>query len=39
MPELQSPAWELDFSSADLRRPAFLGPQQRPSPFIVIPEP
>jgi radical SAM superfamily enzyme YgiQ (UPF0313 family) len=38
MPELQSPAWELAFSSANLRRPAFLGPQETPSPFIVIPK-
>jgi radical SAM superfamily enzyme YgiQ (UPF0313 family) len=42
MPELQSPAWELAFSSANLRRPAFLGPylgpQERPSPFTVIPK-
>jgi radical SAM superfamily enzyme YgiQ (UPF0313 family) len=36
MPELQSPAWELAFSSANLRRPAFLGPQEDPSPFTVI---
>jgi radical SAM superfamily enzyme YgiQ (UPF0313 family) len=36
MPELQSPAWELAFSSANLRRPAFLGPQETPSPFIVL---
>jgi radical SAM superfamily enzyme YgiQ (UPF0313 family) len=35
MPELQSPAWELAFSSANLRRPAFLGPQEAPSPFII----
>jgi hypothetical protein len=39
MPELQSPAWELAFSSANLRRPAFLGGHETPSPFIVIPEP
>ena len=39
MPELQSPAWELAFNSADTRRPAFLGPQQAPSPFIVITKP
>jgi radical SAM superfamily enzyme YgiQ (UPF0313 family) len=39
MPELQSPAWELAFSSANLRRPAFLGPQETPSPFTVIPKP
>jgi radical SAM superfamily enzyme YgiQ (UPF0313 family) len=38
MPELQSPAWELAFSSANLRRPAFLGPQET-SPFIVLPNP
>jgi radical SAM superfamily enzyme YgiQ (UPF0313 family) len=36
MPELRSPAWELAFSSANLRRPAFLGPQETPSPFNVI---
>jgi len=39
MPELRSPAWELAFSSANLRRPAFLGGHETPSPFIVIPEP
>jgi radical SAM superfamily enzyme YgiQ (UPF0313 family) len=38
MPELQSPAWELAFSSANLRRPAFLGSPETPSPFIVIPK-
>jgi hypothetical protein len=35
MPELRSPASELAFSSANLRRPAFLSPQQTPSPFII----
>jgi radical SAM superfamily enzyme YgiQ (UPF0313 family) len=39
MPELRSPAWELAFSSANLRRPAFLGPQETASPFVVIPKP
>ena len=47
MPELRSPAWELAFSSANLRRPAFLGShlgphlrtQETPSPFNVIPKP
>jgi radical SAM superfamily enzyme YgiQ (UPF0313 family) len=38
MPTLQSPAWELAFSSANLRRPAFLGPQE-PSPLVVINKP
>jgi radical SAM superfamily enzyme YgiQ (UPF0313 family) len=38
MPELQSPVWDLAFSSANLRRPAFLGPQETPSPFVVMPE-
>src|ERR1700677_5058601 len=38
MPELQSPAWELAFSSANLRRPAFLGPQETLNPFNVIPK-
>jgi hypothetical protein len=40
MPELRSPAWELAFSSANLRRPAFLGPnpKERSSPFLVIPK-
>ena len=39
MPELRSPAWDLVFNSADTRRPAFLGPQQAASPFIVITKP
>ena len=38
MPELQSPAWELAFSSANLRRPAFLGPKETLNPFNVIPK-
>jgi radical SAM superfamily enzyme YgiQ (UPF0313 family) len=38
MPELQSPAWDLAFSSANLRRPAFLTKGDTPSPFIVIPK-
>lgn len=39
MPHLQSPTWELAFASP-LRRPAFLGNQQRgeTSPFVVIPK-
>jgi radical SAM superfamily enzyme YgiQ (UPF0313 family) len=36
MPQLRSPASDLAFSSANLRRPAFLGPQESPSPFNVI---
>ncbi len=39
MPELRSPAWDLAFSSANLRRPAFLMNNESPSPFIVIPKP
>ena len=35
MPELKSPASELAFSTANLRRPAFLGPQKTPSPFVI----
>jgi radical SAM superfamily enzyme YgiQ (UPF0313 family) len=38
MPELRSPAWDLAFSSANLRRPAFLNSQENPSPFVVIPK-
>ena len=39
MPELRSPAWDLAFSSADLRRPAFLTSNDAPSPFSVLPKP
>jgi radical SAM superfamily enzyme YgiQ (UPF0313 family) len=38
MPELRSPAWELAFSSASLRRPAFLDTQNEPGPFNVLPK-
>jgi hypothetical protein len=38
MPELQSPAWDLAFSSANLRRPAFLPNTAKPGPFVVIPK-
>ena len=37
MPELQSPIWELDFSS-NAPRPAFLSEQHdKTSPFAVLP--
>ena len=35
MPLLQSPAWDLAFSPGATRRPAFLGPRQELSPFVV----
>ena len=35
MPLLQSPAWELDFSHNNTRRPAFLEPRHDHSPFVV----
>jgi radical SAM superfamily enzyme YgiQ (UPF0313 family) len=38
MPELRSPAWELAFSSGNLRRPAFLDTQNESGPFNVLPK-
>jgi hypothetical protein len=35
MPLLQSPAWELAFSPNNTRRPAFLGPRNEASPFVI----
>jgi radical SAM superfamily enzyme YgiQ (UPF0313 family) len=35
MPLLQSPAWDLAFSPSHTRRPAFLGPRENASPFVV----
>lgn len=39
MPELQSPAWDLTFSSANIRRPAFLNSRPASSSFNILRKP